>query len=408
MFKLFDQKTWGSLFMIVGTAIGAGMLALPMVTSEIGFYYAILIFIAGYLFMLLSSYLLAEANFYSTVKHANIITLARERLGIVGRASAWIFFLLLLYAVAAAYMSAGGALMGNVFQSHIWSQTPTWVGMFVFIVSFGVIVVFGMRFIDVLTRILIAGLVGAFVYLLFFISPEVDTSHFAVGEAVYIWAIIPVVILSFTSGIIIPSLKSYLNDDVKKLSQVIWIGNLIPLIFYILWEIMIMGVLPLHGEQSLATIEHSEHPVNALTNALQAYSGTSGIATAVELFSFCALVTSFLAVSFALVDFLSDGLGIKKTVLGRIYLVALSLTPPLLFALFFPKGFLIALGYAGVFVAILYGILPALMVWKARYRDNAKGPIRVFGGKPLLCMMISVSIVVIFAQIGATLGLLPM
>ncbi len=405
---MFMHKTLGSIFMIVGTAIGAGMLALPMVTSEMGFYYAIMLFIAGYVFMLLSSYLLLEANFYSQIHEANIITMARERLGVIAQICAWVFFLLLLYAVAAAYISAGGALMGQLLQEQLFANTPTWVGMLVFMLIFGFIVVFGLRSVDILNRFLLAALVGAFIYLIFHITPQVDVSHFGTGKASYIWAVIPVVILSFTSSIMIPSLKTYLNNDVKKLSRIIWIGNLIPLIFYIIWEIMIMGVLPLQGDMGLAVVEKSEHPVNALTHTLQSYLGIGGIASAVAIFSFCALVTSFLAVSVSLVDFLADGLRIKKTISGRVYLALLAMMPPLLFALFFPKGFLIALGFAGVFVAILYGILPPLMVWKARYQQKITGPMKVFGGKPLLCIMIICSVLVIFCQIGATLGWLPM
>ncbi len=401
------QKMWGGIFMVVGTAIGAGMLALPMVTSEIGFYYAIALFIAGYLVMLLCSYLFLEANFYSAIKDAHIISMARERLGVIGQGCAWVFFLLLLYAVAAAYISAGGALMGEVLQHYLVADLPLWVGMWVFMVGFGFIVAFGLHAVDRLNRTLLLGLGCAFIYLIVTITPQINVQHFVVGEFGYIWAVIPVVILSFTSTIIIPSLKTYLHNDVKVISRVLWIGNLIPLIFYILWEILIMGVLPMQGEQGLITIEHSPHPVNALTQTLATYLSVQGITVAVAVFSFCALVTSFLAVSVSLVDFLADGLKVKKTVAGRVYLALIAMLPPLLFALFFPKGFLIALGYAGVFVAILYGILPVLIVWKARYVEKITGPIRVFGGKVILGVILAFSILVIIVQLGATLGWLP-
>ena len=394
--------------MIVGTAIGAGMLALPMVTSEIGFYYAIVLFIVGYLAMLLSSYLFLEANFYSSVTEPNIISMARERLGVLGEICAWVFFLLLLYAVAAAYISAGGALMGEVLQHYIFPDLPLWVGMWVFMIGFGFIVVHGLHSVDKLNRILLFGLAGGFIYLVVNLTPNIDTQHYVGGKFNYIWAVIPVVILSFTSCIIIPSLRSYLNNDVKVLSRVLWIGNLIPLLFYILWEVMIMGVLPPQGEQSLAMIEHGPHPVNALTQTLQTYLNVQGITMAVAVFSFCALVTSFLAVNVSLVDFLADGLKIEKSLTGRIYLALIAMLPPLVFALFFPKGFLIALGYAGVFVAILYGILPVLMVWKARYIEKMTGPIRVFGGKMILVLMLAFSLLVMGVQVGATIGWLPL
>jgi len=88
-------------------------------------------------------------------------------------------------------------------------------------------------------------------------------------------------------------------------------------------------------------------------------------------------------------------------------LLVLMFTPPLLFALFYSRGFVVALGYAGVFVAILYGILPTLMVWRGRYIEKKKKEFRVIGGKPLLLVMFIGSLAIIFFQIAATQGWLP-
>jgi len=68
---------------------------------------------------------------------------------------------------------------------------------------------------------------------------------------------------------------------------------------------------------------------------------------------------------------------------------------------------LMAIGYGGVFVAILYGILPILMVWKGRYIEKKKESFKVVGGKPLMLFMLVGSAFVIFFQIAATRGLVP-
>ncbi len=409
MFQKLTRKTWGSIFMVAGTAIGAGMLALPIVTSEIGFFYAVLLFLVSYAYMLISSFLLVEASYYSKVENANIISISGERLGVIAQIVAWVCFLLLLYSVAAAYISAGGALVGHFLQEFMGEGVSLYWGMFIFIVVFALIVLFGMRSTDLINRILLIGLVGAFLYLLLSMAPHVEASNFVIGDVTYLWAIVPVVILSFTSNIIIPTLKNYLNHDVKQLSRALWIGGLIPLGFYLLWQFIIMGVLPMYGDHSLVAIEHSEFPVNALTQTLESSLGLSRAAVAVGIFSFCALTTSFLAVLVSLVDFLADGLRISRiAVMGKKIYLAMAVIPPLLFALFFPEGFIVALGYAGAFVAILYGVLPALMVWKARYHLGLQTQMKVFGGKALLVLILLASVAIIVFQIGATLGLLPM
>jgi len=114
--RLFQHKILGGTLLVSGTAIGAGMLALPITTGVGGFIGAALLFIVCYLFMLLSLMLLFEANGYSSALDANIITMARQRLGGVGEIVAWVSFLLLLYAVVAAYVSAGGSLLDRSFD----------------------------------------------------------------------------------------------------------------------------------------------------------------------------------------------------------------------------------------------------------------------------------------------------
>ena len=228
-----------------------------------------------------------------------------------------------------------------------------------------------------------------------------------VGSRSIYGPLFPVVILSFTSHIIVPSVRTYLGGDIKKLKKALLYGSIIPLVFYLVWEFLIIGMLPLKGQFGLEKIGGAPYPVAGLTDALNAMIGVPWIAVVVGLFSFFALVTSFFGVSLSLFDFLADGFKIKKTVKGKAILLFLMFAPPLLFALFYPSGFVSALGYAGVFVAILYGLMPAFMVWHGRYIEKKKERFRVIGGKPFLLIMFIGSFAIIFFQIAATRGWLP-
>jgi tyrosine-specific transport protein len=205
----------------------------------------------------------------------------------------------------------------------------------------------------------------------------------------------------------VPSLRTYLNNEVPALRKALLIGSFVPLILYVIWEIAILGVMPLSGDGGLAQIASGAHPVASLTEALNRKLGLSWIAGAVGAFSFFALVTSFLGVLLALMDFLADGFQIRKNLVGRTSLFGVTIIPPLLFALYYPSGFVLALSYAGVFVAILYGILPVIMIWKARYHENLVARYTVPGGKITLLVSLVGSFVVIALQIAATLNWLP-
>ncbi|HEY4831710.1 MAG TPA: aromatic amino acid transport family protein, partial [Waddliaceae bacterium] len=128
--------------------------------------------------------------------------------------------------------------------------------------------------------------------------------------------------------------------------------------------------------------------------------GSSWIVEVAQYFAFFTIVTSFLAVALSFVDFLADGLNIKKKSLGKIGLCLLSLAPPFIFSLIYPGIFLTALNYAGAFGAvILFGILPAAMVWSNRYVKKVKHEPLLPGGKGILGLIILISTVVILLQI---------
>jgi tyrosine-specific transport protein len=71
-----------------------------------------------------------------------------------------------------------------------------------------------------------------------------------------------------------------------------------------------------------------------------------------------------MGVALSLSDFLIDGLKIKKTWEGRLLAIFLTFIPPLIFVFSYERGFLMALEYAGVFVAILLIALPSAMAWR--------------------------------------------
>ena len=405
--KIFISKPLGASLLVAGTQIGAGMLALPIATAAAGFWMTCGLFLVAFLFMLLSLFLLLEVNLWSHKISANIITMAKEHLGVVGLVVAWISFLLLLYSVAAAYISGGGSLLAEALNAGLKTKVTPQHGIICFLIIFGFFVVFGTRAVDSVNRILMVGLIAAFAFLLTFTTPHIEVSRFEGGHPVYLWAAAPVVILSFTSHIIVPSLRTYLAGDLSHLKYALFWGSVIPLAFYLLWECIIVGALPSTGAMSLQAIASLDYPIAGITEALGKLYRIPAITLVVGFFSFFALVTSFFGVSLSLFDFLADGFNIRKNVLGKIALVLLMYLPPLFFVLFYPSGFLLAVGYAGVFVAILYGILPSIMIWKGRYIEKQEGPFRLFGGKIIPILIFLGSVVVIVLQVMATNHWLP-
>ena len=87
--------------------------------------------------------------------------------------------------------------------------------------------------------------------------------------------------------------------------------------------------------------------------------------------------------------------------------------PPLGFALFYPQGFIMALGYAAIALVILAIFLPVIMVWKQRNSTSQKSDdpadtlYQVKGGKVGLMTAAAFGVLIISSQFMQMLGLVP-
>ena len=183
-----------------------------------------------------------------------------------------------------------------------------------------------------------------------------------------------------------------MRHDLKKLRWTLVVGSLLPLVIYILWQVLILGVVPIKGDVSLMqALKEGESATIPLTQIV-----TNGwIKTGAHFFSFFAVVTSFLGVTLSLSDFLTDGFKIKKSWEGRLIACLLTFVPPLVFVFVYQRGFVVALEYAGAFVAILLIFLPAMMVWKLKTPRFYT----TFWGKCLLIFVILFSICILTVDI---------
>ena len=413
-----SAKEWGGVMLLAGTAVGAGMFGLSMQTGASGYGLAILTLLLAFSFMLLSLFVLLEANMYLSSWDANIISMAKARLGWWAQALAWLNFLLLLYAALAAYLSEGGGLMLGLWGqiAPLALQPPAeyakFYGLFSFVFLFGTVVYLGTRVVDYFNRLFMMGLMAAFVTLIVFSMPHIQPAYLTEFYPQYVAASVPVAMASFTSHLILPTLRTYFENDLKVIKKVLIVGSLIPLALYLIWVTIIVGMLPLNGDVSLVSVMHSTHPVNGIVDALHVHVPGYIVGTAMSTFSFFAILTSFLAVALSLCDFLSDGFGISKdTQSKRVLLMLMTFVPPIVLLLLSSGSktpiFILALGYLGVFIAVLYGILPALMVWKGRYYENIEAEYKAPGGKPALILLLVGSVAIIAFQIAFTLGVLP-
>jgi tyrosine-specific transport protein len=351
----------GAVLLISGTTIGAGMLAVPVTMGFMGFIPSILLFMISWALMLITGFFFVDVN-CAYKEDTNLISMAGKTLGVLGKAVCWTFYLLLLYALVAAYISGSAPLFIAGAKALFGITLSANMAYYCLPLIFGSFLYFGIQGIDLVNRVLMIGLLVSYLLIVCYVPSHIDFALLKHCDMKLGVIAVPVVMTSFGYHIIIPSLGTYMKHDKKQLKKAILVGSLLTLVVYMIWQFLVLGVVPVTGAISLGMAWRSGDSVAPLSELLK----NPLIAKGVTFFAFFAIVTSFLGVALSLSDFLTDGFKIKKTWEGRLTAYLLTFVPPIFFVLHFQRGFITALEYAGAFVAILLGILPACMVLKVK------------------------------------------
>lgn len=397
---MIKSKLLGSTLIIAGTTIGAGMLALPLASSGIGFTTSLLIMLALWILMSFTALLMIEIHQYAD-SSATLHTLAKQILGNRGKWIATFAMLFLFYSLCAAYIAGGGAQFTQRIYDISGIKLAGSTGTLIFTVIVAAVVTFGTGTVDRVNRVLFTGKIIAMVMVLFFLTPNISESYLLSMplKQGLIVAAIPVIFTSFGFHGSIPAIVKYLDGDTPTLRKAIILGSAIPLIIYIFWQLVTLGVI---SQPEL--IENSE--LRALISMLAVKVHYSSLSNVIGIFADLALLTSFLGVSLGLFEFLGDCLQKKQGQLHRPVASVVTFLPPLIFALFYPQGFIMALGYAAISLAVLAIFLPLLMVKKVRQQAQADH-YQVIGGTPALILCGFIGLFIIVVQFMITLGMLP-
>lgn len=394
---MLPKNALGGIMLIAGTAIGAAVLALPVETASLGFLQSLAFYCFCWLFMTLGALYLLEANLaigYGT----NLISIASETIGPIGKYITWAIYLFLFYALMAAYLSGAGTWIAKA-GSQLGLPISLQLSAIISAIITLLIIWVGTHLTDWINRILVLGLILAFGFLVCSTILHINPEFLFLQEHSFSLQPIPIIITAFGFAIVIPTLTDYLHGNAEQLCKILIIGSLIPISLYIIWELILLGIIPISGDLSLLAIKAQGSPATDIPLTLKKLSGQTNLGLAAGYFSIFALTSSLLGVSISLFDFLADGLHVKKTFTGRLFIAAITFVPPLLFISLFPQGFSYALSFAGIFVSLLLGILPIIMVWQLRYVKMKASPLRILGGKPLMIITVIFFVLVIAVEI---------
>ncbi len=391
-----SSKAIGGSLLVAGTTIGGGMLALPVIVEQYGYLMSVLTLCAIWFMNLLIAFILLEVNL-KLPPGASIISMSRKTLGRSAECIAWVCCLLFMYSILVAYVSGLHELWIDRLMTVMQLQLPQGVYFVVLLLVIGILIFIGTRAADYFNRCLMGVLIAVFCGFMLYLLPfsNIQTIQ-EVPNHLPVLAI-PIIFTSFGYLVILPSLRNYLQSNVKQLQFALIVGSLIPLLLYLLWITAVAGVLPLGSAVNQVNLLQQSDPGTHIIHVLAAVTHNFVLNDLATVFVFLSMATSFIGVSLGLYDFLADGLSITKNMAGKLLLISMTCLPPILFTILFNQLFIMALGYAGLFSAIVYGIYPVLMVWRSR-QLQMPGTYQFSGGRLSLLAIMLFSMLVIFSS----------
>lgn len=367
---MFRKILSGSL-LVAGTTVGAGMLGIPLLTAQAGFWPAVVVTIVAWFLLLLTGILYLEAALWMPLG-SNLLSMSYRFLGKGGRILAGAMFLFLYYCLLVAYYAAGAPMLGMGLENLLGvSFSGPW-SYILFGILFGGIIALGAKWIDRANLILVAGMIFSYIFLMGLGIPAIDSQKLEFANWPKAVFALPILFSAFGYHNILPSLVTHFGKDKRAIRLSIVIGTILALFIYLIWQWLVLGMIT---PQNIEIALREGKPVTA---ALQGATGKRLIFTVGQLFAFFALVTSLLGVAFSVVDFLADGLKMQRTGKKRVFLTSIAFCPPLILSILYPAIFDEALGIAGgVGEAVLNGLIPIALVWSGCFLKGLKTDLKV-------------------------------
>lgn len=365
-------KMIGSSLIIAGTALGAGMLAIPMVLAQFGLLYGTLLMVLICFGTTYAALLLLEA----TIKAGGglgLNSIARKTLGRQGQLLTNGLLYALLICLLMAYILGAGDLLSKLLSNFGIEITAT-TSQIVFTLIAGAVVASGTGVIDKLNRALFFVMLASLFATMTFLAPSMTqenlmqvTSH----DHVDLIKTSAILFTSFGFMVVIPTLVSYNHEATdKQLRNMVIVGSLIPLVCYLCWLFAVVGNL---SEEQFRSFKN----VSDLMAGFEAQSPWVG--NILSTFTGLALLTSFFGVAMALFNQNKDMFNQNTAVT-----YCISFILPLVGSLLAADKFLQVLNYAGIILVFLAVFVPLVMVHKQRFMKVADDRYRAEGGNVMM------------------------
>lgn len=342
------HKFWIAVATLVGTIIGAGILGIPYVVAKAGFLYGlILMVVIGIAFLYLNLFL-GEIVLRTKEQH-QLPGYAGKYLGTWGKRLMTLSMFIGLYGALTAYLIGEGVTLHAIFKAGIpLYYTLLYFGIGAYIIYRGVKSTGNIELLLILLLCLAVLFIGIFSF------DHITLTRLSTWNLTYFFLPYGVILFAYIGSPCIPELQELLEEDRRKMKQVIMVGSLLPILLYLLFTAVIVGII------GLDQFELLEPNQRIATVALSIYSQPL-LGLLANILAVLSMFTSFLTLGIALIEIYQYDYGFSRK---KAWLLALAV--PLLISVSGFTTFITVLGISGAVGGGLDGILIVLMYWRAR------------------------------------------
>ena len=390
---------------VAGTAVGAGMFSLPVVSSGMWFSWSVLLLVFTWFCMFHSSLMILEANL-NFEPGTSFDTFVRATLGSRWNAFNGLTLVFVLYILTYAYISGGGSIVSLTLNSTLGISLPPMLAglLFAFVLAF--IVWYSTGLVGRITGVLLGGMAVTFFLSVGDLGTRVQLPLLLEnqpGYAIFLLAAVPYFLTSFGFHGNVPSLMKYYGKEPARIRKCLFYGSLTSLVVYLLWHVVTFGNI---SREEFKPIIAAGGNIGHLVSALSLVASSERLTALLNAFANFAVVSSFLGVTLGLFDYIADRFKFDDTRQGRFKTALITFLPPTIGGVFFPNGFIYAIGLAGLCAAIWGTIVPALSAKVSREKFG-NPHFRVWGGNGLIYFMFFYGGLLIVCYLLAAAGLLP-
>ncbi|MDR1294289.1 MAG: hypothetical protein LBK59_04945 [Bifidobacteriaceae bacterium] len=417
--RLSPGRAFGAVMLLAGTMLGAGLLALPIISADMGFGFAAVAMIILWALLTYTGLMMLEVCL-AFPQFTEFQGIARTLFGKAGALVVNTVTLLLLFTLSASYISGAAGAWGFDVSHYLGLDAPGWVMALVYTVLVAACVFAGSdavagasKVFFTLNLVVLAALVAS-------VEPSVRLRYLAENPSqwVFIWTALPVFMTSFGFHTSIPTVVKYVGRQYPRaLRKIFIVSGLIPLVAYLAWIFVSLGGLPRTGAHSFATARAEGGGVGAFLSQIEPVIGQSLAPNLFYVFSGVVLLTSYLALSLSLTDILDASISRigrwrPQGRVRRLVVVAVCFLPPLGVVLIYPNAFVPLLGLASIFCVVTSMLFPALALWRLQSKGaRALGLVppsyRVLAGWGGFVVVIAGAAGILVLQVLNMLGDLP-